>query len=191
MKISSLTDLKKLSKDIKNKLLPGDFIFLYGEIGVGKTTFARFLINNFEKLVEVEELAELGYTFADVAGDMFSMMAWLNGWLLAITVIFALGWTVGSHFLNVDAPGKAKLYAIHWFVVSGTFIALVIFTNLLIMEMLTTFPAAQDITGGGSGVITVYTTAYYTLAYYVSVLLGTARYVRSSVFLANKLPGNI
>jgi len=149
------------------------------------------LTANFEKLVEVEELAELGYTFADVADDMFFMMAWLNGWLLAITVIFALGWTVGSHFLNVDAPGKAKLYAIHWFVVSGTFIALVIFTNLLIMEMLTTFPAAQDITGGGSGVITVYTTAYYTLAYYVSVLLGTARYVRSSVFLANKLPGNI
>ena len=45
MKISSLTDLKKLSKDIKNKLLPGDFIFLYGEIGVGKSTFIKYLIN--------------------------------------------------------------------------------------------------------------------------------------------------
>ena len=39
--------------------------------------------------------------------------------------------------------------------------------------------------------LTAYTTLYYTLAYYVSVLLGTARFVRSSVLLANKLPGNI
>ena len=144
----------------------------------------------FEKLVAVDELADLGYTFADVASDMFIMIAWLNVWLLAVTVIFALGWSAGSHFLNVDAPGKAKLYAIHWFAVSGSFIALVIIANWFILDS-TTFPAAQDITGGGSGVITVYTTAYYTLAYYVSVLLGTARYVRSSVLLANKLPGNI
>ena len=148
------------------------------------------LTTTFEKLVAVDELAELGRTFADVADDMFTMIAWLNGWLLATTVIFALGWTVGSHFLNVDAPGKAKLYAIHWFVVSGSFIALVIFTNLFVLNS-TTFPAAQDITTTGTLTLTVYTTAYYTLAYYLSVLLGTARFVRSSVLLANKLPGNI
>ena len=55
----------------------------------------------------------------------------------------------------------------------------------------TTFPAAQDITTTGTLTLTVYTTFYYTLAYYASVLLGTARFVRSSVLLANKLPGNI
>ena len=148
------------------------------------------LTANFEKLVAVDELAELGYTFADVASDMFIMIAWLNVWLLAVTIIFALGWSAGSHFLNVDAPGKAKLYAIHWFTVSGSFIALVIFTNLFVLNA-TAFPAAQDITTTGTLTLTVYTTAFYTLAYYVSVLLGTARFVRSSVLLANKLPGNI
>jgi len=49
MKISSLKDLENISKKIKKKILPGDCIFLYGEIGVGKTTFSRILINNFEK----------------------------------------------------------------------------------------------------------------------------------------------
>ena len=56
---------------------------------------------------------------------------------------------------------------------------------------LSDFQAAQDITKTGTLTLTVYTTLYYTLAYYVSVLLGTARFVRSSVLLANKLPGNI
>ena len=92
------------------------------------------LTTTFEKLVAVDELAELGWTFADVADDMFTMSAWLNVWLLAVTVIFSLGWSAGSHFLNVDAPGKAKLYAIHWFVVSGSFIALVIIANWFILD---------------------------------------------------------
>ena len=148
------------------------------------------LTSLFEKLVATDELGELGYTFADVADDMFIMIAWLNVWLLAVTFIFGLGWSAGSHFLNVDAPGKAKLYAIHWFAVSGSFIALVIIANWFILDS-TTFPAAQDITTTGTLTLTVYTTLYYTLAYYVSVLLGTARFVRSSVLLANKLPGNI
>ena len=35
----------KFSKKIK----PGDIVFLYGEMGVGKTTFIRYLINQFQK----------------------------------------------------------------------------------------------------------------------------------------------
>ena len=48
MKISSLKDLQKITNRISEIILPDDFLFLYGEIGVGKTTFARQLINIFE-----------------------------------------------------------------------------------------------------------------------------------------------
>ena len=48
MKISSLKDLHKLTNQISEIILPGDYLFLFGEIGVGKTTFARQLINVFE-----------------------------------------------------------------------------------------------------------------------------------------------
>ena len=48
MKISSLKDLHKFTNKISQIILPGDYLFLFGEIGVGKTTFARQLINVFE-----------------------------------------------------------------------------------------------------------------------------------------------
>ena len=36
---------KSISQKISNYLIKGDVIFLYGEIGIGKTTFIRHLIN--------------------------------------------------------------------------------------------------------------------------------------------------
>ena len=63
MKISSIQDLEKISNKIKKKLTPGDVIFLYGEIGVGKTTFARFLINNYEKEKNLKVSEVLSPTF--------------------------------------------------------------------------------------------------------------------------------
>ena len=48
MKLNSLEDTFNLSKKIGKLLSHGDVIFLYGEIGVGKTTFIRGLINNLE-----------------------------------------------------------------------------------------------------------------------------------------------
>ena len=60
MKISSIFDLQKITNRIKKILLPGDAIFLYGQIGVGKTTFVRLLINNYEnekKLIKSEVLS--------------------------------------------------------------------------------------------------------------------------------------
>ncbi|MDC3036513.1 tRNA (adenosine(37)-N6)-threonylcarbamoyltransferase complex ATPase subunit type 1 TsaE [Candidatus Pelagibacter sp.] len=47
--ISSEESTKKLAKKFKNYLKVGDVVFLYGEIGVGKTTFVRHLINEFQK----------------------------------------------------------------------------------------------------------------------------------------------
>ena len=48
MKIRSIQDTKKISKKISKILKAGDTLFLYGEIGTGKTTFTRFLINHLE-----------------------------------------------------------------------------------------------------------------------------------------------
>ena len=63
MKISSIHDLEKISNKIKKKLAPGDVIFLYGEIGVGKTTFARLLINNYEREKNLKVSEVLSPTF--------------------------------------------------------------------------------------------------------------------------------
>ena len=49
MIVKSLDHLNKISKVISQKLEKGDCIFLIGEIGVGKTTFTRHLINNLQK----------------------------------------------------------------------------------------------------------------------------------------------
>ena len=48
MKLKSLEDTKNFSNNISKIVGLGDIIFLYGEIGVGKTTFVRFFINNLE-----------------------------------------------------------------------------------------------------------------------------------------------
>jgi len=40
---------KELAKNFSNYLKGGEVIFLYGEMGVGKTTFVKYLINQFQK----------------------------------------------------------------------------------------------------------------------------------------------
>ena len=63
MKISSILDLQKITNKIKSILLPGDVIFLYGQIGVGKTTFVRLLINNYENEDNLKKSEVLSPTF--------------------------------------------------------------------------------------------------------------------------------
>ena len=52
--LSSEKDTEELASTFLKKIKPGCFIFLYGEIGVGKTTFIRYLINQFQKLNKLE-----------------------------------------------------------------------------------------------------------------------------------------
>ena len=63
MKISSIRELGKITNKIKKKLSPGDTVFLYGEIGVGKTTFCRLLINSYEKEYKIKKSEVLSPTF--------------------------------------------------------------------------------------------------------------------------------
>ena len=47
--ISSEKKTEELANKILKKLKVGDVVFFYGEIGVGKTTFIKYLINGFQK----------------------------------------------------------------------------------------------------------------------------------------------
>ena len=49
MIIKSLEQLNSLSEKVANQLKEKDCIYLTGEIGVGKTTFTRYLINYLQK----------------------------------------------------------------------------------------------------------------------------------------------
>ena len=47
--LSSEKKAEELAKKISKKLKLGHVVFFVGEMGVGKTTFIRYLINNFQK----------------------------------------------------------------------------------------------------------------------------------------------
>ena len=63
MQLKSLEDTRNFSKNISKIISVGDIIFLYGEIGVGKTTFVRFFINHLESKNGVENSDVLSPTF--------------------------------------------------------------------------------------------------------------------------------
>ena len=63
MQLSSLKDTENLSKKFTKIIKSGDVIFLYGEIGTGKTTFVRFLINHLEVENQIKKSDILSPTF--------------------------------------------------------------------------------------------------------------------------------
>ena len=52
--LSSEKKIEELAEKFLKKLKPGNIVFLYGEMGVGKTTFVRYLINGFQKANKLE-----------------------------------------------------------------------------------------------------------------------------------------
>ena len=52
--ISSEKKIEDFAYKFQKKIKPGLIIFLYGEIGVGKTTFVRYLINSYQKENKIE-----------------------------------------------------------------------------------------------------------------------------------------
>ena len=49
IKLLSEKNTKELAEKFSKKLKINDIVFIYGEMGVGKTTFIRYLINGFQK----------------------------------------------------------------------------------------------------------------------------------------------
>ena len=63
MELRSIEETKNFSKKISKIISDINIIFLYGEIGVGKTTFVRFLINNLETKKKIQKSDVLSPTF--------------------------------------------------------------------------------------------------------------------------------
>ena len=63
MQLKSLEDTQNFSKNISKIIKAGDTIFLYGETGVGKTTFVRFFINYLESKNGIKNSDVLSPTF--------------------------------------------------------------------------------------------------------------------------------
>ncbi len=63
MIINSLDQLNRISLKITTKIQKEDCILLFGEIGTGKTTLTRALINNLQNQNNVDETEVLSPTF--------------------------------------------------------------------------------------------------------------------------------
>ena len=63
MIIKSLENLNLISKKVADQIKVNDIIYLLGEIGVGKTTFTRYLINYLQKKENLKVTEVLSPTF--------------------------------------------------------------------------------------------------------------------------------
>ncbi len=159
-------------------------IFMF--VGPKDNWLLDFFANN---LIIDEVIEKYGQDFSSLAEGLYILMGTMNIFLLVTAIIFSLAWSGLSHLLNIDSPGKAKIYSIHWLIYTG--ITLAIFVAIIFyFTKSTQYNAAQFFSGGGIRIILFSQTIYYFLIYYIAVIVGTARFARSSVLFANKLPGN-
>jgi hypothetical protein len=141
----------------------------------------------FDNLVQSEESTSSGMPWEDLAVSLYNLLAQMTTALLSAAVVAALLWSIGSHFLNVDAPGKAKFYFIYWVAFTGIFMAIVVGIVFWFTKS-SAFNAADYLSGSGVTTISIISFIYYFLVYYLGVLLGTARFARSSILFGNKIP---
>ena len=106
--ISSEKKIEEVAKQLKSNLKNGDVLYLYGEIGVGKTTFAKYLIHEFQK-VNNEKLTE-------VTSPTFNIM---NEYIVGdITIkrydLFRLKSYQEIEGLNLFDNKKKSIFLIEW-----------------------------------------------------------------------------
>ena len=61
--LSSENKTEELARKFLIKLKPGNIIFLYGEMGVGKTTFVKYLVNAYQKKYNLKQTEVTSPTF--------------------------------------------------------------------------------------------------------------------------------
>jgi len=61
--LSSENKTEELAVKISKKLKRGDIVFFYGEMGVGKTTFIKYLIQEFQRVNKLKQIEVTSPTF--------------------------------------------------------------------------------------------------------------------------------
>jgi len=64
IEITSENLTKELAKEFTKYLKGGEFVFLYGEMGVGKTTFVKYFINEYQKINNLTQTEITSPTFS-------------------------------------------------------------------------------------------------------------------------------
>ena len=64
IEITSEKLTKELAKEFTKYLKGGEFVFLYGEMGVGKTTFVKYFINEYQKINNLTQSEITSPTFS-------------------------------------------------------------------------------------------------------------------------------
>ena len=106
--LSSEKETEELASTFLKKIKPGCFIFLYGEIGVGKTTFIRYLINQFQKLNKLE--------ITEVTSPTFNLLNeyQINDFKINHYDLFRLKFTEEIKNLDLFEDNKNTITLVEW-----------------------------------------------------------------------------
>ena len=106
--ISSESQLEEFAKNFLNKVKNRDVFFLFGEIGVGKTTFVKYFINNFQ--------LKFNQNVTEVTSPTFNIM---NEYIIGDLVIkhydlFRIKSNNELNDLNLFENNNEKILFIEW-----------------------------------------------------------------------------
>ena len=106
--ISLEENTKELAKNFTYYLKGGEILFLYGEMGVGKTTFVKHLINQFQKNEKL--------TLTEVTSPTFNLLNEykLNNFIIKHYDLFRLKNDSEIKNLDIFENSKSSVTLIEW-----------------------------------------------------------------------------
>ena len=106
--ISSENSTKELAKNLTQHLKGGEIIYLYGEMGVGKTTFVKYFINQFQE--------NNNLSITEVTSPTFNLLNeyQLNNIVIKHYDLFRLKNKLEIHNLDLFEDDKNIITLIEW-----------------------------------------------------------------------------